>query len=153
MLAQIPATPCIPSDVPIPSTARDLPPRAGKHARQALVVDDEPLVRWAIAETLRAEGYEVDEAGDADSAIHALCTAATLPDIVLLDLCLPDSRDLALLETVCLIAPAATVILMTAYGTPAVREGARGLGAAAVLDKPFDVDALAGVVEALRQRQ
>ena len=150
MLAQIPATSCIPSAPPIPSTARDLPPRAGKHALRVLVVDDEPLVRWAIAETLLAEGYEVDEAGDADTTIHALCTAASLPDIVLLDLCLPDSSDLTLLETVCLIAPQATIILMTAYGTQAVRERARSLGAAAVLDKPFDVEGLPGTISLLR---
>lgn len=150
MLAQIPATSCIPSATPIPSTARDLPPRAGKHALRVLVVDDEPLVRWAIAETLLAEGYEVDEAGDADTTIHTLCTAASLPDIVLLDLCLPDSSDLTLLETVCLIAPEATIILMTAYGTQAVRERARSLGAAAVLDKPFDVEGLGGAISSLR---
>ena len=150
MLAQIPATSCIPSATPIPSTARDLPTRAGKHALRVLVVDDEPLVRWAIAETLLAEGYEVDEAGDADTTIHTLCTAASLPDIVLLDLCLPDSSDLTLLETVCLIAPEATIILMTAYGTQAVRERARCLGAAAVLDKPFDVEGLGGAISSLR---
>ena len=150
MLAQIPATSCIPSATPIPSTARDLPTRAGKHALRVLVVDDEPLVRWAIAETLLAEGYEVDEAGDADNTIQALCTASSLPDIVLLDLCLPDSSDLTLLETVCLIAPEATIILMTAYGTQAVRERARSLGAAAVLDKPFDVEGLGGTISSLR---
>jgi len=150
MLFQIPATSCIAAVAPIPSTARDLPARVGKHALRVLVVDDEPLVRWAISETLRAGGYKVDEARDAASTIHALCTDATLPDIVLLDLCLPDSSDLTLLETVRLIAPAATVILMTAYGTPAIRDTARALGAAAVLDKPFDVDRLDGTISRLR---
>ena len=149
MLAQIPATFCNPSVESIPSPAKDLPPRERKYA---LVVDDEPLVRWAIAETLRLEGYEVDETGDADSTVHALCTAEKLPDVVLLDLCLPDCSDLTLLETVRLLAPTATAILMTAYGTPAVRERARRLGAAGVLDKPFNVDDLAGLVAAFRTR-
>jgi len=153
MLAQIPVTSCITSAAVFASPAKDLPPRVGKHALRVLVVDDEPLVRWAIAETLSLEGYEVDEAGDADSTIHALCTAASLPDIVLLDLRLPDCGDLTLLERVRLLAPAAVVILMTAYGTAAVREHARSLGAALVLDKPFDVDGLQGLISRLRRRQ
>ena len=62
MLAQIPATiPTPPPVVALPA-ARDLAPCQGKRALQALVVDDEPLVRWAIAETLRAAGYEIQEA-------------------------------------------------------------------------------------------
>ena len=72
---------------------------------------------------------------------------------MLLDLRLPDCSDLTLLEKVRLLAPAATVILMTAYGTPAVRERARSLGAALVLDKPFDVDTLEGMISWLRRRQ
>jgi DNA-binding response OmpR family regulator len=152
MLVQISATSCLATAAPVPSTARDLPWRVDKHALRVLVVDDEPLLRWAIAETLRAEGYEVEQADDADSTIEALCTAASMPDIVLLDLCLPGASDLSLLETVCLLVPAATVILMTAYGTPAVRERARAIGAAAVLDKPFDVDGLGGRISLLRTR-
>ena len=150
MLAQIPAASCITSAEADVSTAKNLPPREGKRALRVLVVDDEPLVRWAIAETLSAEGHDVAEAGDADGTLQALYTPADLPDIVLLDLRLPDCSDLTLLEKVCLLAPAATVILMTAYGTPDIRERACRIGAALVLDKPFDVDGLAGLVSAFR---
>jgi DNA-binding NtrC family response regulator len=115
-------------------------------------VDDEPLIRWAIAETLRADGYDVEEAGDADGTVRALFDDPSWPDLVLLDLRLPDCGDLSLLETVRRLAPAATVILMTAFGTPEIREEARSLGAAGVLDKPFDVDGLTGLVEALETR-
>ena len=153
MLAQIQATTCCTLDAPMPSPAKDLPLPVRKHARRALVVDDEALVRWAITETLRAEGYQVDEAGDADGAIHTLVTGTTLPDVVLLDLRLPDCGDLTLLETVRLLAPAATVILMTAYGTTAVRERARTLGAAGVLDKPFDIDGLGRMISLLHARE
>ena len=152
MLAQIPATFCIPSTPFLPSTARDLTPGAEKIPLRVLVVDDEALLRWAIGETLRMHGYEVDEAADADSAVHALCDAPNLPDIVLLDLRLPDCADLTLLEQVRLLAPAATVVLMTAYGTPDVRARARSLGAAFVLDKPFDVDSLEGLLATFRTR-
>ena len=152
MLVQFPATFDTPSAEPLPSTARDLPRDEGKHTLRALVVDDEPLIRWAIAETLRTDGYDVEEAGDADGTIRALFDNPARPDLVLLDLRLPDCGDLSLLETVCRLVPGATVILMTAFGTPDLRERARSLGAAGVLDKPFDVDGLAGLVAGLRNR-
>src|SRR5436190_19504829 len=63
MLAQIPATFCIPSTPFLPSTARDLTPGAEKIPLRVLVVDDEALLRWAIGETLRMHGYEVGEPG------------------------------------------------------------------------------------------
>jgi DNA-binding NtrC family response regulator len=152
MVVQFPATfDTLPGDR-LPSSARDLPSREGKHAVRALVVDDEPLIRWAIAETLRTDGYEVDEAGDAEAAIRVLCDDPAPPDLVLLDLRLPDCSDLSLLETVRRLVPGATVVLMTAFGTPEIREQARSLGAAGVLDKPFDVDGLAGLVATLRTR-
>ena len=152
MLAQFPATFATPSGELLPSSARDLPEREGKHALRALVVDDEPLIRWAIAETLRADGYEVEEAGDADGTVRALFNDPAPPDLVLLDLRLPDGSDLSLLETVRRLVPSTPVVLMTAFGTPEIRERARSLGAAGVLDKPFDVDGLAGLVETLRTR-
>jgi DNA-binding NtrC family response regulator len=153
MLAQFPATLDTPSAEPLPSTASDLPRHEGKHALRALVVDDEPLIRWAITETLRTDGYDVEEAGDAEDTVRALFDKQARPDLVLLDLRLPDCGDLSLLETVRRLVPGATVIVMTAFGTPEVRERARSLGAAAILDKPFDVDALAGQVATLRRRQ
>ena len=152
MLAQFPATFAAPSGDRLPSSARDLPGREGKHALRALVVDDEPLIRWAIAETLHADGYDVEEAGDADGTVRALFNDPAPPDLVLLDLRLPDCGDLSLLETVRRLVPSAPVVLMTAFGTPEIRERARSLGAAGVLDKPFDVDGLAGLVETLRTR-
>jgi DNA-binding NtrC family response regulator len=152
MLVQFPATFDTPSGVLLPSSARDLPPRERKLALRALVVDDEPLIRWAIAETLRADGYDVEEAGDAEATIRALFDDPVPPDLVLLDLRLPDCSDLSLLETVHRLAPGATVVLMTAFGSPEIRERARLLGAASVLEKPFDVDGLAGLVAGLRTR-
>ena len=95
-----------------------------------LVVDDEPLVRWAIAETLGAAGYEIHEAGDADGAC-ARARSARRADVVLLDLRLPDCDDLEPARDRLRLAPEATVILMTAFGTPEIRERALRLGAAA----------------------
>ena len=147
MLAQSPATFRVNSGATFPATAGEsAPPVKKSAARRILIVDDEPLVRWAIAETLSHCGYDVDEANDAESTVRTLFEAGAGPDVVLLDLRLPDSKDLKLLETVRRMAPRATVILMTAFGTPEVRDEALHLGAAAVLDKPFNIDSLDGLI-------
>jgi DNA-binding NtrC family response regulator len=116
--------------------------------RQILVVDDEPLIRWCISETLGTAGYGITEAQDAASALRAL-TDTPEPDVILLDLRLPDSSDLSLLERIRSIAPAAAVVIMTAFGTPEITAAALKLGARAVLTKPFDMQDLEHIVSSL----
>ena len=113
-----------------------------------LVVDDEPLIRWSISETLGAAGHQVSEAQDAASALKALADGPE-PDLVLLDFRLPDSNDLDLLAKITQIAPAATVVMMTAFGTPDVTAGALKLGASRVLNKPFNMHDLEDLVRSL----
>ena len=115
---------------------------------RVLVVDDEPLIRWSIAETLGAAGHQVTEAQDAASALRALADAPDT-DLVLLDFRLPDSNDLGLLAEIRRIAPAAPVIMMTAFGTPDVTAGALKLGASKVLNKPFNMHDLEDLVRSL----
>lgn|SRR5689334_10339882 len=116
--------------------------------RSILVVDDEPLIRWCIGETLSAAGYGITEAHDAASALKTLAGMSE-PDVILLDLRLPDSSDLALLEAIRRLVPAAAVIMMTAFGTPEITSAALKLGARGVLTKPFDMQDLARVVNSL----
>ena len=111
-----------------------------------LVVDDEPLIRWSLVETLEARGHTVTEAADAASARRAIASAEGPPDVVLLDYRLPDSNDLGLLRTIRQDAPRSQVILMTAHGTPEIAKGALDLGAYRVISKPFSVDDLASLV-------
>ena len=120
----------------------------GVLSRRILVVDDEPLIRWCISETLGAAGYGIAEAPDAASALKALAEMPE-PDVILLDFRLPDSSDLGLLERIRGVAPAAAVIMMTAFGTPEVTAAALSLGARAVLTKPFDMQDLEHVVRSL----
>jgi DNA-binding NtrC family response regulator len=113
---------------------------------RVLVVDDELLIRWSLAETLTEQGFIVTEASDAASARQAIADGAPPPDVVLLDFRLPDSNDLGLLATVRRDVPNAQVILMTAFGTPEVVKGALDLGAFRVVGKPFEVHDLAALV-------
>ena len=111
-----------------------------------LVVDDEALIRWSVAETLASEGYKVLEAGTAKEALQRFSDSGDAIGLVVLDLRLPDCADLALLRRIREIAPDCSIILMTAYGTTEVLDEARRAGAVGVLGKPFDMSRVVGLV-------
>ena len=115
-------------------------------ALRVLVVDDEFLIRWSVAETLVEYGHHVVEARDALGACKTVRDASHEFDVVLLDYCLPDSKNLSLLASIRERSPHAQVILMTAFGTPEVVRGALNLGAFRVLSKPFEMHDLADLV-------
>jgi DNA-binding NtrC family response regulator len=125
---------------------RDFPAAAKKPTPpRILVVDDERLVRWSVAETLTARGYDVVEASDARSAMQEFGAGDTT-DLVLLDLRLPDADDLRVLARMRQKAPATPVIVMTAFATREIIEEAAALGTP-VVAKPFDLNDLAADVE------
>jgi DNA-binding NtrC family response regulator len=125
----------------------------GKTPRpNVLVVDDEALIRWSLAESLTNAGYHVLEAPDRKSALQFFKPGPDGACVVLLDLRLPDSQDLSLLQHIRAIAPQCRVIIMTAHGTPELAEEALRVGAFRVVDKPFDLDLMVGLVsEAVEQ--
>ncbi|MGE3489030.1 MAG: response regulator [Vicinamibacterales bacterium] len=123
-------------------------PAADRAMRHALVADDEALIRWSVAETLTELGMNVSQAADAATTLEAIDRASDEFDVVILDLRMPDVDDLTLLEKVRRLLPSATVILMTAFGTPEIVAGARRLGVQAVLSKPFELDHLRRLVGA-----
>jgi DNA-binding NtrC family response regulator len=116
-------------------------------ALRVLVVDDERLIRWSVAETLADRGYLVVETGDACGARGAVGEGVAF-DVVLLDYRLPDSDDLGLLASIRHAAPGAQVIVMTAFATPEMVRGALDLGAFRVVTKPFELPAIADLVAA-----
>ena len=115
--------------------------------RHVLVVDDEPLIRWSISETLSDLGYDVKQAADAGSALRTVVNAPRPFDVVVLDLRLPDMDDLSLLSTLRQLQPRAFLILMTAFGTAEIVRDAHALGAT-VLNKPFELFDLQRLVSA-----
>jgi DNA-binding NtrC family response regulator len=133
----------------IPQRRRNISLNIGEmRALRVLVIEDEALLRWSLAEHLRRSGHTVIEATTARAARAAIADSDQAIDVVFLDYRLPDSNDLSLLKEVRDRTPASGVVLMTAYGAPDVIQGALDLGAYCVVDKPFDFHGL----EALAQR-
>jgi DNA-binding NtrC family response regulator len=120
---------------------------------RVMVVDDEPLIRWAIAEALSAGGHTAVEAHTAAAARLAVATARNPFDVILLDYRLPDSQDLSLLADLRRASPCSAIVFMTAGGfaVPAVVEAALALGACRSLTKPFDVETIGDVALAVCQ--
>lgn len=125
-------------------------------ARQKiLVVDDEDLIRWSIRQKLTKWGYSSVEA---DSCASAQTTfERESPDLVLLDVRLPDGSGLDFLRDVRERAPETVVIMMTAYGVLADAIEALRLGAYDFVAKPLEFEELERTIQnaldALRLRR
>jgi DNA-binding NtrC family response regulator len=105
-----------------------------------LVVDDEHLIRWSLEQQLRREGYNVLLA---ETGAEALSKAqAESPDLILLDVRLPDADGLEILERLRAGDPECLVIMITAHGGVQSAVRAMKLGAHDYVIKPFDMEEL-----------
>ena len=123
-----------------------------------LLAEDDEAFRGLLADVLRGDGYEVEEASDGrvllDTIAGALTAYESLEgiDLILSDIRMPQFNALEVLSGMrgaCVNVP---VVLMTAFGDDRTHERARQLGVACVLDKPFDVDDLRAAVDIALKR-
>jgi len=116
-----------------------------------LVVDDSPVLRIMLQEMLQSLGHQViAEAASAAEAIQAF--RAHKPDLVTLDISLPDKDGLTVLKELKRIDINAKVLIVTGNDQKALEADAVALKALGVLHKPFDSDELASMFEKLESR-
>ncbi|MBN2145664.1 MAG: sigma-54-dependent Fis family transcriptional regulator [Candidatus Aureabacteria bacterium] len=103
-----------------------------------LIVDDETSIRFAFAKALEKEGYQVCEADNGQTAVTLIEEEA--PDVILLDMKLPDMSGLEVLKASRQSNSNPIVIMMTAYGDIELAVEAMQLGADNFRSKPFNVE-------------
>jgi two-component system cell cycle sensor histidine kinase/response regulator CckA len=121
---------------PIRKTSEDI--RPGRVTGHVLVVDDQELVRRSLARLVRAAGHVVTCAADGREAMAVYFTAERRPDVILLDLDMPNLTGDETLSQVLELDPTAKVVLISGYHDEARRRSLLDAGAVEFLPKPVD---------------
>lgn len=112
------------------------------------IADDEELIRKSLIKLLRDEGYDVDAVGSAAEVLSSVRRDA--PDVLVLDLRLPDGSGLDLLPRLKSMAPEMKVVVITAFGDLPTAVEAMRQGATDFLKKPYEMHEMLLAVERLK---
>ena len=115
-----------------------------------LVVDDEPPIRKLLRMGLSTQGYEILEAPNGKTALELL---SQKPDLVILDLGLPDIQGLELLRTMRARSESVPIVVLSSRGDEAGKVEALDLGADDYVTKPFGMDELLARMRAALRHQ
>jgi DNA-binding response OmpR family regulator len=118
-------------------------------ARTILVVDDEPNLREALAEGLEAEGFRVVTAADGSEALARF--RETRPDLIILDLMLPELSGVEVCRIVRAESPV-PILMLTAKDSEVDKVVGLELGADDYVTKPFSLRELLARIRALLRR-
>lgn len=109
-----------------------------------LIIEDDPVIVNATGKVLRREGFKIDEALGAESALSKL--QVNNYKIIVSDLMLPRTSGIEIIEKVQQTNPEIPIIIMTGYAVVENAVKCFKTGAFDVIPKPFDIDELLGVV-------
>ncbi|MBA3875384.1 MAG: DNA-binding response regulator [Anaerolinea sp.] len=118
-------------------------------ARTILVVEDEPTLRETLAEALSADGFRVTQAGDGRAALERF--RADAPDLVLLDLMLPELSGIEVCRII-RAESAVPIVMLTARGSEVDKIVGLELGADDYVTKPFSLRELSARIRAIFRR-
>ena len=117
---------------------------------RVLVVDDEPPIRKLLRMGLSTQGYDILEAANRRVSLELL---AQKPDLVILDLGLPDMQGLDLLRTMRARNESVPIVVLSSRGDEAGKVQALDLGADDYVTKPFGMDELLARMRAALRHQ
>jgi two-component system KDP operon response regulator KdpE len=117
---------------------------------KVLVVDDEPPIRKLLRMGLSTQGYEILEASNGKASLDLL---SQNPDLVILDLGLPDMQGLELLRMIRARNEAVPIVVLSSRGDEVGKVQALDLGADDYITKPFGMDELLARMRAALRHQ
>jgi len=117
---------------------------------KVLVVDDEPPIRKLLRMGLSTQGYDILEAPNGRTSLELL---AQNPDLVILDLGLPDMQGLELLRMMRARNEAVPIVVLSSRGDEVGKVQALDLGADDYITKPFGMDELLARMRAALRHQ
>lgn len=106
-----------------------------------LIVDDESKIRRLLAQNLELEGFDVQTASDGAQALEVYHKSVEKPDLILLDLMLPEIDGMTMLKRLRKSSDVPVIILSAKDERPTVIEGFRE-GADDFVSKPFYIEEL-----------
>jgi two-component system KDP operon response regulator KdpE len=117
---------------------------------KVLIVDDEPPIRKLLRMGLSTQGYEVLDATNGKTALAQLDAK---PDLIILDLGLPDMQGLDLLAAIRARNESVPIVVLSSRGDESVKVRALDLGADDYLTKPFGMEELLARMRAALRHQ
>ena len=126
-------------------------PLPKRQIKNVLIVDDEEDLCWLLTNALKRKGYNVSAANSIIKGIA--CLKKKVPNLVLLDLKLPDGNGMDMLPEIKAAAPQAVVVIISAYGSEEKRAEAKDQeGVHGFIDKPFTEERILETIAKFQER-
>ena len=114
-------------------------------AKKILIVDDDKDIVKIVTTMLEGRGWDVSAAYGGHEALDSVNSAK--PDIILLDIMMPEMNGIEVLKRIKKIDPEARIIMITAFGDVESYLDSMELGAYEYINKPFETDELIDMVK------
>jgi two-component system chemotaxis response regulator CheY len=117
---------------------------------RVMIVDDAEFTRMVIKDILLMHGHEVvAEVGDGEEAIQTYLEVK--PDLVLMDIAMPDMDGKEALEKILFMDPQAKVVICSSLGQQALITESMKIGAMGFIVKPFETDGMLDVIRKISE--
>jgi UDP-3-O-[3-hydroxymyristoyl] N-acetylglucosamine deacetylase len=120
-------------------------PSQKEHENIILIVDDEESIRLTLSQVLQDEGYTTFVAEDGLKALEFI--HQTTPDLVILDIWMPEMDGIEVLRQIKRIDPEIAVLMVSGHASIATAVESTRLGAADFIEKPFDLEEVLAAVQ------